>query len=64
MAQRPPRLPTPPPNPYGAHPGAGWAPPASGVRKKGITTGRVIGTCVAGLLVFVYVVIPVVQLLR
>jgi len=61
MAKRPSRLPAPPPNPYGAHPGAGWAPP-SGVKRT--SPGRVIGVCVGSLLVFVYVVIPVVQSLR
>ncbi|MEU3191116.1 hypothetical protein ABZ686_10835 [Streptomyces sp. NPDC006992] len=64
MAQRPPRLPTAPPNPYGAHPGAGWAPPRSAGTGKGrITRGRVIAAAVGSLLVFVYVVIPAVRLL-
>ncbi|GEB51441.1 MULTISPECIES: hypothetical protein [Streptomyces] len=28
------KLPVPPPNPYGAHPGAGWAPPKPQRMKK------------------------------
>lgn len=57
MSKRQPQLPTPPANPYGAHPGAGWAPPV--VPRKGSGSGRVIGMCVGGALVFFYVVLPV-----
>jgi hypothetical protein len=64
MAKRPSQLPTPPSNPYGAHPGAGWAAPAWGARKKRAVAGWVIGMCVGSLLVFVYVLIPAFQLLR
>ncbi|MGP3987455.1 hypothetical protein [Streptomyces sp. 3N207] len=57
MAKRSPHLPAPPPNPYGAHPGAGWAPPRVGRRK--MSSGQIIATCVGSVLAFFYVVLPV-----
>ncbi|GAA2616454.1 hypothetical protein [Streptomyces axinellae] len=59
------RLPVPPANPYGAHPGAGWAPPAplpgTVPRRKGVTTGRVFGTLVGGFAAYVFVVAPLLR---
>lgn len=59
------RLPVPPANPYGAHPGAGWAPPPplAGARpRKGMSTGgRVFGTLALSFLVYAFVGAPVLR---
>lgn len=59
------RLPVPPPNPYGAHPGAGWAPPAPPqvpLRQR-LTPGRLIVAAVCAVLLLAYVVAPLVSAL-
>ncbi|CAL9459419.1 hypothetical protein HMPREF1486_02362 [Streptomyces sp. HPH0547] len=67
MAKRAQRLPTAPPNAYGAHPGAGWAPPRTGrrvrrtrvQRTRRMSTGWIVAACVLAYLAFFYVVLPV-----
>ncbi|NSC21965.1 hypothetical protein FM076_12450 [Streptomyces albus subsp. chlorinus] len=63
MAKRQPRLPSPPVNPYGAHPGAGWAPPPGVVeaRRRAVGKKRIIVGALAGYLAFFYVVLPLVS---
>ncbi|MDJ1133381.1 hypothetical protein [Streptomyces iconiensis] len=57
------RLPVPPPNPYGAHPGAGWAPPPSAPARRRLTTGRLITAAVITVLALAYVVAPLISAL-
>ncbi|MEU5833403.1 hypothetical protein ABZ820_06915 [Streptomyces diacarni] len=58
MALRSPRLPTPPSNPYGAHPGAGWAPPPgpADAQRAAAARKRILIGAVLAFLALVYVV--------